>query len=397
MLYEVEGIQDDKRVKKRFEAENETDLNRILLDYNFVPLKIKSMTKKGSVMGLFNKISFDDIVNFTRQLAMMLNAGLSLVDSFNILKKQSYKESMLKFYEDVDKDIKSGLSLSTALGKYKGTFSSVYISLVKAGEASGKMSDILLRLAENLEESQEFRGMLKSALIYPVLVVVVMIAVIFIMITFVIPKLLDIYKNFQMDLPITTQILMVVSDFSSKYWYFIIILVGLAVYMFKSYIKTEQGKLAYDSFLLRLPYMGDVIAKGILVETTRTLAILTRSGVSILESLDIITETTDNLIYKNAFKRIYDQVKKGVSIGDAMQMEEMFPPMLVQMVKVGENTGHLDDTLERVAKYFEMESRIAIKAMTSLIEPAILIVLALGVGFLVISVITPIYNLTSAF
>ncbi len=395
MLYEVEGIQDNKRVKKRFEAETEKELIKILHEYNFIPIKIKPLVKVR--IKILDSINFNDIVNFTRQLAMMLNAGLSLVDSFNILKRQAYKQSLIKLYEDIDKEIKSGRSLSYALKKYKDYFSSVYIALIKAGEASGKLSEILLRLADTLEASQEFRGRLKSALIYPVIVVVVMLGVMFFMITFVVPKLLEIYKNFELDLPITTQILMQISNFSQKYWYLIILYAGIIVFLAKKYLQTERGKRNFDQMLLNLPVMGNVVAKGVLVESTRTLAILTKSGVSILESLDIIIETTENLIFKDAFKKVYNQVKKGVSLGTAMQNEEIFPPMLVQMVKVGENTGHLDKTLERVSSFFEMESKIAIKAMTSLIEPAILLFLAAGVGFLVMSVITPIYNLTSAF
>jgi len=395
VLYEVEGIQDNKRVKKRFEAETEKELIKILHEYNFIPIKIKPLVKVR--IKILDSINFNDIVNFTRQLAMMLNAGLSLVDSFNILKRQAYKQSLIKLYEDIDKEIKSGRSLSYALKKYKDYFSSVYIALIKAGEASGKLSEILLRLADTLEASQEFRGRLKSALIYPVIVVVVMLGVMFFMITFVVPKLLEIYKNFELDLPITTQILMQISNFSQKYWYLIILYAGIIVFLAKKYLQTERGKRNFDQMLLNLPVMGNVVAKGVLVESTRTLAILTKSGVSILESLDIIIETTENLIFKDAFKKVYNQVKKGVSLGTAMQNEEIFPPMLVQMVKVGENTGHLDKTLERVSSFFEMESKIAIKAMTSLIEPAILLFLAAGVGFLVMSVITPIYNLTSAF
>ncbi len=395
MLYEVIAIQKDRRVKKRFEAENEKALINNLKELGLIPIKITPVKKGG--FKLFQKVSFNDIVDFTRQLAMMLNAGLSLVDSLEILKKQTYKESLLKLYEDIDKEIRAGKSLSFALEKHPQYFKSVYIALVKAGEASGKLSEILLRLADNLDREREFRGKLKGAMIYPALVITAMIGVVFIMITFVLPKLLNIYKDFNIDLPITTQILISISEFSQKYWLFILLYILGIGFAIKKYLETERGKRAFDEFLLRLPVIGNVIAKSVLVESTRTLAILTSAGVSILDGLRIIIDTTDNLVFKEAFKRVYEDVKKGISMGESMQNEEVFPPMLVQMVKVGENTGHLDDTLKRIAKFFEMESELAIKAMTSLIEPAILIVLAFGVGFLVLSVITPIYNLTGSF
>ena len=395
MLYEVIGILKDRKVKKRFEAENETQLMDTLKELGLIPIKVSPVKK--SSFSFLQRVSFNDIVDFTRQVSMMLNAGLSLVDALEILRKQTYKESLLKLYEEIDKDVRGGKSLSYALEKHPKYFKSVYIALVKAGEASGKLSEILLRLADNLDKQREFRGKLKGAMIYPVLVITVMLGVIFIMVTFVLPKLLDIYRDFDIQLPLTTQILMSVSEFSRRFWYLILLYAAGVGFIIKKYLETQRGKRVFDSFLLKLPVVGDVVVKSVLVESTRTLAILISAGVSILDALEIIIDTTDNVIFKEAFKRIYEDVKKGVSMGDAMQQEEVFPPMLVQMVRVGENTGHLDETLSRIAKFFEVESELAIKAMTSLIEPMILIVLALGVGFLVLSVITPIYNLTSSF
>ena len=394
MLYEVIAIQNDRRVKKRFEAENERALMENLREMGLIPIKVRPLKKGG--ISFLQRIGFNDIVDFTRQLAMMLNAGLSLVDGLDILKKQAYKEPLLKLYQEIDKDIRSGKSLSYALQKHPQYFKSVYIALIKAGEASGKLAEIMLRLADNLDREREFRGKLKGALIYPVIVIIAMLIVVFIMLTFVLPKLLDIYKDFNISLPWSTQLLISLSDFSRKYWIFILLYIFGIGFGIKKYLETERGKKVFDRFLLDLPVIGDVVAKSVLVESTRTLAILTSAGVSLLDSLSIIIDTTDNLIFKDAFKRVYESVKKGISMGEAMQNEEVFPPMLVQMVKVGENTGHLDETLSRIAKFFEMESELAIKAMTSLIEPVILIILAFGVGFLVLSVITPIYNLTGS-
>ena len=394
MLYEVIAIQKDRKVKKRFEAENERALLNNLKELGLIPIKIKPVKK--SSIAFFQKVGFNDIVDFTRQLAMMLNAGLSLVDSLQILKKQTYKPALLKLYEDIDRQIRAGKSLSYALERHPQYFKGVYIALVKAGEASGKLSEILLRLADNLDREREFRGKLKGALIYPALVITAMIGVIFVMMTFVLPKLLNIYKDFNIDLPMTTQILISLSNFSQKYWPIVLLYTFGLGFAVKKYLETERGKRVFDKFLLNLPVIGNVIAKSTLVESIRTLAILTSAGVSILDGLSIVIDTTDNLVFKDAFERVYEDVKKGISMGESMQNEEVFPPMLVQMVKVGENTGHLDETLARIAKFFEMESELAIKAMTSLIEPAILIVLAFGVGFLVLSVITPIYNLTGS-
>jgi type IV pilus assembly protein PilC len=337
------------------------------------------------------------VVDLTRQLAIMLNAGLTLIDCFDILKKQTVKPSMSKLIDEIDREVRAGKSFSAVLQKYPQHFPNLYIALVKSGEASGKLSDILLKLAENLEKQREFRGKIKGALIYPVIVIVGMLGVMFIMITFVVPRLLNLYKDFNIELPFTTQVLIAVSTFSAQFWPLIIGGVVGGVVLMKRYMATKQGKRTIDALMLKIPVINNIMKMSVLVDSTRTLSILIGSGISILEGLNIIIDTTDNVIYQEAFRSIYKQVEKGVSVGQAMTNEGIFPPILVQMATVGEQTGHLDDTLGRISKYFEMESEIAVKTLTTLIEPTILITLGLGVGLLVTAVITPIYNLTGSF
>lgn len=399
MLFLYRALQGNKVIEKRIEAENEQAVLLFLKQNKLFPISVKpAISTTHQLFGSFlDRVGFNDIVDFTRQIAIMLNAGLTLIDCLDILKKQVTKPSLLKIIEDIDKEIKGGNSFSLALKKYPQHFSNLYISLVKSGEASGKLSDILLKLSDNLEKQREFRGKMKGALIYPVIVIIGMFAVMFIMITFVVPKLLDLYKDFNIELPITTQILIVVSSFSAKFWPIILLSLFAGVTVLRQYLKTKAGKYMFDSLLLRIPVVKNVVRISALVDSTRTLSILINSGVSILDGLSIVIETTDNIIYQNAFKEIYSQVEKGSSLGAAMTKEQIFPPLLVQMTTVGEQTGHLDETLMKVSAYFEMESALAIKALTTLIEPLILVVLGVGVGFLVISVITPIYNLTNSF
>lgn len=395
MQYKVTVLKDNKKLVKTLEAENEKSLLDYLQKNGYLTLEVKPVKRRSFFF--FDRVSFNDIVDLTRQLAIMLNAGLTLVDCLDILKKQIIKEPLLKLIEDIDKDIRAGISFSSALKKYPQYFPNLYVSLVKSGEASGKLSDILLRLADNLEREREFKGKLKGALIYPVIVIIAMVLVMFIMVTFVIPKLLTMFKDFNIDLPLTTKILIKISEFSTKYWPLAIVFTVIIFLLTRRYLKTKQGRVMKDSLLLKIPIINRVVKIGALVDSTRTLAVLTKSGVSILDSLEIVVDTTDNIIFKQAFKNIAKQVEKGTSLGIAMQNEEIFPPILVQMTIVGENTGHLDDTLMRISRYFEIESELAIKAMTTLIEPAIILFLGVGVGFLVFSVITPIYQLTSSF
>src|SRR3989344_3067816 len=376
MFYTYKAIKDGKIIVKKIEADKEEGVVKYLKDNGYFPIEIRQEKKPGNsvFLSFLNKVTFNDVVNLTRQLAIMLNAGLTIVDSFEILEKQIEKESLQKVIADLDKRVKAGTPLSSALSAYPQYFPNLYISLVKSGEASGKLSEILLKLSETLEKQREFKGKLKGALIYPVIVIIAMLSVMFIMITFVVPKLLNLYKDFDIELPITTQILIGLSSFSSQFWPFILLGVAGVVVLVRGYLKTKQGKYAFDSMILRLPVVNGVIKMAALVDSTRILSILVGSGVSILDALKIIIQTTNNSVYQRSFENIYKAIEKGQSLGIALAQERIFPPILVQM-----------------AIY------LPIKAMALLIVPLILVVLGLGVWFIVISVITPIYNLTSSF
>lgn len=399
MLFNYKAIKDNKVIYNKIEAENEQMVLNYLRTHDFFPIEIKEgkTAQLTSFTSMLERITFNDIVDFTRQLAIMLNAGLTIVESLDILQKQIAKEKLKALIDHIDKEIKAGSSLSAVLRNYPQYFSNLYIALVKSGEASGKLSEILLKLAENLEKQREFRSKLRGAMIYPAVIISAMFIVMFIMITFVLPKMLDLYKSFDVELPITTKFLIVISSFSVKFWPFIIAVVMGGIFLLQRYLKTDQGRKIVDSLLFRLPMVSDIVKKAALVDSTRTLAILTGAGVSILDGLNIVIDTTSNSIFKEAFQNVFKKVEKGQSLGNALSLEGIFPPIFVQMVIVGENTGHLDDTLLRLSRYFEFESENVLKAATTLIEPIVLVVLGVGVAFLVLSVITPIYKLTESF
>ncbi len=399
MKIQYKALKGDKVIIRTVEAEDVKAVVDYLRNNNYFLIWIKSLknTETSFLSEFFDRVSFNDVVDFTRQMAIMLNAGLTIIDALEIIKKQVKKNSLRKVIENIDSQIKAGNPFSFALKKYRQYFSNLYIALIKSGEASGKLSEIMLKLSENLEKEREFKGKLKGALIYPAIIVVAMFGVMFVMITFVIPKLLNLYKDFNIDLPFTTKILIAISSVTTKFWPILIAALFGGFFLLRMYLKTKAGKYIYDSLLLKIPVINNVVRVSALVDATRTLAILIGSGVSILDALKIVIETTDNIFFQESFKNIYKKIEKGQSLGTSLDEEGIFPPILVQMTQVGEQTGRLDDTLLRLSKYFEMESEIAIKAMTTLIEPAILVFLGVGVGFLVMSVITPIYNLTSSF
>lgn len=399
MYFKYKALKDKKSVENKIEAANSAAVIDYLQKNDYFPVWVKEIKEEtpGFLSSFTDKVNFNDIVDFTRQVAIMLNAGLTLIDALDILKKQITKVSLKKLINDIDTKIRAGESFSSALKKYPDNFSNLYIALVRSGEASGKLGEILIRLADNLEKEREFKSKLRGALIYPIIVVVGMVIVMFVMVTFVVPKLLNLYKDFNISLPWTTLLLISISNFSVRFWPLIIFGTAAGWYFLGKYLKTKLGKEYFDRLVLRLPVFGNIIKISSLVDATRTLSILINAGVSILDALAIIIDTTGNVVYKNAFTSVSSSVEKGQSLGMSLEQEGIFPPILVQMSQVGEQTGNLDDTLMRLSKYFEMESEISIKTMTTMIEPIILLVLGFGVGFLVMSVITPIYNLTSSF
>jgi type IV pilus assembly protein PilC len=397
MLFAYKALKDNKPVSGKIDANNVEEAVSLLKAGGYFPIEVKKdATGSSAIMQYLDRVNFTDIVNFTRQLSIMLNAGVTLVDAFDIFKKQASKPSFLRMVDQLDKDIRGGKTFSDSLRRYPHLFSPLYISLSRAGEASGKLNDILFNLATNLEKQRELRGKLQGAMIYPSLILVGMFVVVFIMITFVIPKLLGLYKDLNVTLPWSTQIIVNVSDFSSKFWPLILAAIGFICFSIWRFFQTKEGKAILDKYVLRIPVISNVITQAMLVDTTRALSILVGSGVSILDALDIIKEANPNGEFKKAFKNVAEKVEKGISLGAALRDEPVFPPLIVQMAVVGEQTGHLDETMLKISEYFDVESGLAIKNLTALIEPAVLVVLGLGIGFLIFSVITPIYSLTSS-
>ncbi|OGM11472.1 hypothetical protein A2Z22_00275 [Candidatus Woesebacteria bacterium RBG_16_34_12] len=379
------------------EATNSSNAAKLVHEEGLIVITIKPIREipLNFLKKFQERVTSGSVVSFTRQLATMINAGLPLTEALLILRSQT-TGSMQSVIAKILADVEEGESLSTALKKHPKAFNPTYVALIKAGEVGGVMDQVLVRLADDLEKMQEFKGKVKSALIYPVIIVIGMIAVAFIMIVFVIPKLTSLYDQFDAELPITTKILIAVSDFMVKFWPIVILGFGLLVYALKIYIGTKAGKKRYDTILFKLPLIGNLQRQIILAEVTRTLSLMVGSGVSILEGLSISSEVVGNSIIAEALQDSAQKVEKGYPVAFAFSRNpDAFPFILSQMVSVGEETGKMDEVLAKVSHVFETESDQKLKALTSAVEPIILLVLGIGVAFLVISIIMPIYNLTT--
>ena len=391
--------QSGKTVKGIVEADTQDKAIALLKEQGFFVIGIRE--GKGWAVDLSDiqfggKVSHSEITVFTRQLSTMINAGLPINDALFALKEQ-VSPKFAKIVDEILRRIEEGKSLGNALESWPQIFGRAYVASIQSGEASGVLDKVLLRLADDMEEEKKFRANIKGAMIYPIIVVITMVIVAAIMMIFVIPKMTSLYTELGADLPGPTKILMAVSSFAVRFWWICLLMLAGLIYGFTVFRKTEQGLEVIDRLILRLPIIGPLQEKTALASVTRTLGLLLSTGVSLVEALDIVADVADNSVFYKAIKSTARGVEKGRSLSQMLSSSGVFPPIFYQMTAVGEGTGKLDETLEKVSVYFKGEAEAAVKGLTSAIEPLIMIVLGIGVGFLVMAVIMPIYNLTSQF
>lgn len=358
--------------------------------FEYDPVNLQNLFAK------FSKPTAEDITNFTRQFSTMIGSGLPLAEALRILKNQS-KPIMKSIIEKILTEVEGGSTLADAISGSDGGFSPVYIAMVRAGESAGVLDSVMNKLAESMEKQREFRSKTKGALIYPVIIMIAMVAIATIMMIFVVPKLTAMYKDFGAELPGPTKVLMGVSEFVVKFWYFVFIAIVSSWYGLFRWSRTEVGALVLEQFVFKIPIWGKLKKDIILTEFTRTVSVLLGAGIPILDALQIVSGTLGSIVFGMQIKQAGTYVEKGLGLSEAITRLDGFPPILSQMVAVGEETGKLDEILAKLSHYYESESEVKIKALTTAIEPLIMIIMGIGVGFLVIAVIMPIYNLTSQF
>lgn len=364
-------------------------------------LIVTSITEKKSsplfFQNLLNRVSFDELVIATRQLSTMIDSGLILSESVDILVSQQTNPNFRKILEGVARDLKSGLDLASSLKKYPSVFPPLYCSLVKAGEEAGNLDVILTEMANNLERDREFRSRVRGALIYPVMIISMMVVVAGIMMFFVVPRLTSLYTQSDIELPLPTQILIGTSDFFIAYWWLLAIILVIAGISFRKWVATPDGRYRFDGILLKIPLIGKVIRGSSLTNFTRTFGLLTTAGVPILDSITIVADVIGNTVYRKALLDTRQGVERGLTMSAQLQLVGVFPGIVSQMYRVGEETGKMDKVSFKLADYFEAEADHLVKNLTVIIEPLILVVLGVGVAFLVLSIILPIYKLTTSF
>ena len=387
-----------KTLKGVFEAASKEEAVEMLRKKDVVIVSLEE-AKKGasSISGFkFNKgIKLDELVIFSRQLATMVDAGIPIVNALDILGEQIENVSFKQVISKIRDDVETGSSLSEAFAKHANIFSDLFINMVRAGESSGMLDEILDRVAMYLEKTSSLQKKIKSALVYPVAVVIMALGITAFLMLNVIPVFKDIYEGFGATLPTPTAVLLAISDFMRHYFYVAIVFAVAAGFAILRYIKTDKGGLALDRLKLNMPIFG-VLAKKIAVgKFTRTLSTLIRSGVPILDSLDIVGKTAGNRVIEIAVESVRQNVKEGEAISEPLAKSGVFPPMVVRMVSVGEQTGELEKMLTKIADFYDDQVDAAVTGLTSLIEPLIIAFLGIVVGGIVICMFLPILKITS--
>lgn len=388
---------DGKKIRGFVEANEQNDASSYLRQRGLIPIEITIQKDSGfeKMFPSLNGVGKKDLVLFTRQLSSMLSSGLTLLKSLEILQAQVTNNALREVLGSIVLDIEEGRSFSSAITKYPNIFPEIYVSLVKAGESSGLLDKVFLRLANNLEKEQKLRSMVRGAMIYPAIVILLMIVVVIIMMVFVIPQVNQLYDQLNAKLPLATLLVVNLSNIFLRGWVFIAGIVGIIIYALIRWRTTPKGRESYDRVILRIPFFGRIITESILTEFSRTFGLLIGTGTLVVDALNQSAGVTGNLGYEEAIGGVSKRVEKGMSVGEAMEYYSYFPPLLIQLVKVGEETGKMDENLMKAAEYFEDEVNQAVKNLSTVMEPFIIVVLAIGVGFLIFSIITPIYGIIS--
>ncbi len=375
-------------------ADNQALVVARLQEMGYIPIRISA--RGGGLRREFNlrqRVQIKDLSVFSRQFATMVNSGLPILRSLSILEQQTDSKVLARAVTDIRVDIEKGSSLSLAMAKHPKVFNDLFVAMVRAGETGGVLESVLMRLADNLEREVSLRRRIKSAMTYPVVVLCFVTLILMAMLLFIVPQFKSIYAQLQGTLPLPTRILLSVSETIRHKFLIVAAVVAGLVYAFRRYKKTERGKEQWDRLKLRFPIFGPLFQKSALARFARVLGVLNKSGVPILQSLDVVSETVNNSLMAKAVQDVKDSVRQGESLAKPLGRHEIFPPMVVQMLSVGEETGALDTMLEKIAIFYDDEVTATVDSLTSIIEPVMIFIVGGAVGVAVIALYLPMFNI----
>jgi len=392
--YEARDQATSKVVKSSIQADSESAAAHLLISQGFVPLNIKEESGDGGFLGkVTGRITTKDKVVFTRQLATLIGAGLPLSQSLYTVMEQTQNKQLQSVVQEVSASVEGGRSLSDSFAKHPKVFNEVFISLMAAGEMSGTLDQSLQRIAAQQEKDAAVMGKIKGALTYPIIVLFVIFGVMLFMLLTVVPQVEKLYNDLGKPLPFLSQIMVSSADFLTQFWWIVLIVVGAGIYFFMQYLKTESGIKFIDTFKISMPMFGKMFKKLYMARFARTSQTLLGTGVSMLDTLTITSRAVNNTIIQKAIERAAEKVQGGKALSVALEPEEAMEPLVPQMIKIGEQSGKIDDMLGKVAQVYEDELDEQIRTISTAIEPILMVVLAVVAGGMVGAILFPIYSL----
>jgi type IV pilus assembly protein PilC len=383
-------------LKGQLDVASKDDVVKHIKQQKMMMVNIREQPKKISFSLKRKGVATRDIVIFTRQFATMINAGLPLVQSLDILAKQTENPALAEVTRQVVYDVESGHTLADAFSKHPKAFTDLYVNMVAAGEAGGILDTILLRLATFLEKNDALMRKVKGAMVYPGVIFTVAAVAVAVLLIFVIPTFQAMFASVNLELPLPTRIVIGASQLLINYWWVILAVIGLVIFGIRRYYATDDGRKRIDQMLLNAPVLGDLLRKSAVSRFTRTLGTLISSGVSILDGLEITAKTAGNRVIHDAVMASRQSIAGGETIAAPLEKSKVFPPMVISMIAVGEQTGGLDEMLSKIADFYDDEVDVAVGALLSLMEPIMIVVLGVIVGGMVVAMYLPIFDMVNA-
>ncbi len=394
--YEARDKATGKIVKSEVQAENEHAAGRLLMEQGFIPIKdIKEINEEGFLGKFTNRITSKDKIVFTRQFSTLIGAGLPLAQSLHTVAEQTQNKRMKNVLEDIMTSIEAGNSLSDSFSKHPNVFDKVYLSLVAAGELSGTLDDSLMRIAAQQEKDAEMMSKIKGALTYPFIVLFVILGVVAFMMFTVVPQVEQLYRDLNKDLPLMTQIMVNASNFIMSYWWLVFLVIGISVWFFLQFLKTNAGIKFSASFKLNVPMFGALFRKLYMARFTRTGQTLLSTGVAMLDMLTICGDALNNVIVKKSIDEAAEMVQGGKNLSGSLKDKDYILPLVPQMISIGEQSGKIDQMLGKTAQVYENELDEQIRAISTMIEPILMLVMAILAGGMIGAILVPIYGLVN--
>ena len=382
------------------EATNRDTALNILLSHGLFILNLEELRGDewyDRILGFLKRVKTADVMVFTRQFATLLASQVSLSDSLTNLYKQTTSPLLKETIYDVGNDINAGFSLSQALEKHPGIFSEFYVNMVKSAEVTGRLGEVLDFLADYLENQAVLKSKVKNALFYPAFVVGLFFVVILVMVTFVIPQIMPIFEESKIPLPFYTQMLVGFGTFVTQWWWATLIMLGVFVFVLIDYFQSKEGKIVLDELSLRLPIIGKLFQKLYIARFAESTRILIKGGLTIPQAIEISSRTIGNVVYQNILQNASEEIRKGKLLSKILEEIEEFPPLVSQLVSIGESTGRLEDLLKKVNDFYTREINDMVDNLVTLIQPALMVLIGGGVALLFASILMPLYSLTQAF